>query len=156
MHEVQLDALHAAGLLNRKTADQVRHSRICINRYLKDTEVCKEKSMAVHPRKLSRRDKGRFFRMASKSIQSTNDVRRHLDVSVSKWTNLCSLNRSLILTHQHIKLHGPPCSCKTWVRTCTTWGLPALPCELTAVNIGLRGRSIWSLNRRWYRSVGSC
>lgn len=60
----------------------------------------KKKTVVGRPTKLSMREESRPVRLAPNSTQSADDLRRHLDLQVSKWTIRGSLIRNPHIVHQ--------------------------------------------------------
>lgn len=90
----QIEAFFKSGMSFRKIAKEMKRSDRVVRNFLQNKSEYGTKKNPGRPRKLSNQDERRVTRAASNSTRSLAEIRRQLDLNVSRETIRRTLHRS--------------------------------------------------------------
>uniref|UniRef100_A0A8R1ICI9 Tc1-like transposase DDE domain-containing protein n=1 Tax=Caenorhabditis japonica TaxID=281687 RepID=A0A8R1ICI9_CAEJA len=101
--QVQIKTFNTAGWSIRAIALHLKRSKKCISNFLNNPEHYNQYPKSGAPPKLSIRDKRNIVRHASNSMKSCNDIKRELNLKVSKQTIWRAINKDPNLVRNVMK-----------------------------------------------------
>lgn len=96
-------ALHGEGKKNREIARKIQRSRCLVDNFLKNPNVYGTKKSTGPKEKLTARDKRQIIRKASNSEKSCNEIKREVQLNVSRWTIRRYLIKSKVIKRVKMK-----------------------------------------------------
>ncbi|CAO4375531.1 unnamed protein product [Caenorhabditis nigoni] len=84
--KASIDAFKTSGWTNRAIAKHLNRSHDCINRFVSNRTRNNQPNKAGRPPKLNSRAKRSIVRVASNTMKSCNDIKKELNLGVSKCT----------------------------------------------------------------------